>query len=232
MLKSGTQIAPPRYIPSPRFARVKVSFMHNRKHRGRRRSSGQALIESAILIPFLLMLVFNAINFGYFYYVAMNMSAATRSGALYAILGPDTPVDTSSMFTGSFAPAATTTQCKGATDCSVAYVVYQDMLGSLPSAAANASVQVCSQSFGTSGTGATLKATCTSAGTATFTGGAPSDPEAGTANFILHQVDVKYTFSPLIPGTPFGAILLATPTCTATSPITCTFHRKVLMRAM
>lgn len=184
----------------------------------RRRSSGQALVESALLIPFILMLVFNGINFGYVYFVALNMSAATRSGGLYAILGPDTPVGIG--FPAAGGPTTTT---------SVMNVTYQDMHGALPSPD-TASVQVCSSSVGVLNAGTTSqKAACTSNGTATFTGGAGLDPEAPT--FILHQVDVTYQFSPPIPGLPFGAVLLATPVC-AGSPITCTFHRKVLMRAM
>jgi len=194
----------------------KVSF--------RKSSSGQALIESAILIPLLLAIVFNAINFGYFYYVALNMSAATRSGALYSILGANTPVNTATTFSGPYAPAGTTS-----TTGSVSYIMYQDMAGALASAATTASIQVCSQSVGQP-TGTPQTAPCTNFGPATFTGGAASDPEA--PDFVLHQVDVKYTFKPLIPGTPFGAILLATPACTSSGTITCTFHRKVLMRAM
>ncbi len=193
--------------------------MNKTKFGLRKSASGQALIESAILIPFLLAIIFNGINFGYFYYVTLNMSASTRSGALYAILGPETPI-------GSAFPNAGSTS----TITSVSNVMYQDMAGALPSAAANASVQVCSSTVGVLNKGlATQKADCTSFGSATFTGGAGTDPEAPT--FTLHQVDVTYQFTPLIPGRPFGAILLAANVCGG-SPITCTFHRKVLMRAM
>lgn len=192
----------------------------NKMKFGRRKStSGQALIESAILIPFLLMIIFNGINFGYFYYVTLNMSASTRSGALYAILGPETPV-------GNSFPSAGSTS----TITSVSNVMYQDMAGALPSASSNASVQVCSSTVGVLNKGlATQKADCTSFGSLSFSGGAGTDPEAPT--FTLHQVDIKYQFTPLIPGRPFGAILLAAGVCGG-SPITCTFHRKVLMRAM
>jgi len=42
-----------------------------------------------------------------------------------------------------------------------------------------------------------------------------------------------YTFSPLVPGTPFGLALLPTGACTAASfTMTCTFHTKMAMRAM
>ena len=55
-------------------------------------NSGQALIETALIVPFLLTLIFNVVNFGYFFLVAINLGAATRSGALYSILGASTPI--------------------------------------------------------------------------------------------------------------------------------------------
>ena len=220
MLKSGTQTAPPRYIPSQRFAWVKVSFMRNRKHRNNR-SSGQALIESAILIPFLLGVIFNAINFGYFYYVAQNLTAATRSGALYSILGNATPLGTAPP-----APGSETTQT------SVSYLVYQDMLGALPASGTKASVRVCSGVLGTTGTGTSTKAVCSSVYGPAFTFPAiEADPEAPT--YILNRIDVAYEFKPLINGTPFGLVLLATPVCSSSSgTISCTFQRHVSMRVM
>jgi Flp pilus assembly protein TadG len=220
VVKSRPRTLPRSDIPSLMRDRCdEVSSVKRNRIGFRRASSGQALIESAILIPFLLMIIFNGINFGYFYYVTLNMSASTRSGALFAILGPETPVGT------SFPNAGPTT-----TVTSVSNVMYQDMAGALPSAATNASVQVCSSTVGVLNPGTTTqKADCTAFGSLTFSGGAGTDPEAPT--FTLHQVNIKYQFTPLIPGRPFGAILLATSVCTG-SPITCTFQRKVLMRAM
>lgn len=207
------------------------------RFRIRRRTSGQALIESAILIPFILAIVFNAVNFGYFFYVAQNMSAAIRSGGLYAILGPDTPVNTGTSFTGAFAPAGATTNCASTVDCTVRYVTYQDMAGALPAAASNASLKVCSQSLGTTTSSGITYANCqtfaSSSASGSSAGQAPADPEASTTPFILHEVDITYTFKPLIPSTAFGAALLATPVCsTAGGNISCTFHRKIYLRAM
>ncbi len=50
-------------------------------------SSGQALVETALIVPFLLMLALNTINFAYFFVVAINLAAAPRSGTLYSTLG-------------------------------------------------------------------------------------------------------------------------------------------------
>ena len=193
---------------------------HSRKLH--RRSSGQALIESALIIPFVLAIILNAVNFGYFYYVAQNMSAAVRTGALYSIIGGATPGAP-----GLPSPGA-------ASDITgVANLIYQDMLGALPSSG-NAAVRVCSITAGSgtgiTGTGAATKTQCTTIGTATFPA-IDADPEAPT--FLLNRVDVAYSFSPLIPGTPFGAVLLANPVCTTSGAgITCTFQSHVSMREM
>ena len=43
-------------------------------------TAGQALLETALVLPLLLVLILNVINFGYFFFVALNLSAAPRSG--------------------------------------------------------------------------------------------------------------------------------------------------------
>lgn len=187
-----------------------------------RRSSGQALIESALIIPFVLAIILNAVNFGYFFYVAQNMSAAVRSGALYSILGASTP------YGGAYAsPGTSASDVNG-----VANLIYQDMLGALPASGANASVRVCSPSVGTNGAGASKKTTCSSVfGTAVTFPTIDADPEA--PNFLLNRVDISYSFSPLIPGTPFGAVLLTSPNCVLSNgSVVCTFQSHVSMRAM
>ena len=49
------------------------------------------MAETALMLPLLLAMAFNAVNFGYFFLMAINLAAATRSGALYSILGASTP---------------------------------------------------------------------------------------------------------------------------------------------
>jgi hypothetical protein len=183
-----------------------------------RDNQGQSLVETALVVPLLLLVVLNAINFGYYYLVALNLSAAPRSGVLYSIVGFATPG------TLTVPPAG-----PSGTNTTVSYLTYQDMTGAL-SNPQGASIQVCSKNQGISAPG-TPNCTCfgTCGGGATPAPG--TDPEP--ADFILQRVDVDYSFSPLIPGTPFGIALLPTSACTTSGGnVTCTFHRHVSMRAM
>ena len=200
-----------------------------RKSRAQRsrlwRSHGQSLVETVLLMPLMLLIVLNVINFGYFFVVAVNLAAAPRSGVEYSILGFSTPGSLSLPQAGP--PTANT---------SVSYLSQQDLTGAI-SAPTGASLQVCSSTLGLSGTGSSQTAQCvTCSGSSCSSAGAGSpapaaDPEA--PNFILNRVDVTYTFSPLIPGTPFGLALLPISTCTSSSGnVTCTFHRQVSMREM
>jgi len=191
-----------------------------------RSDSGQSLVETVLILPVLLLILLNAVNFGYFYLVTLNLTSATRAGAEYAMLGSSTPAGT------ALPPAAGTSPSTGS------YLTYQDITGGLGSPG-GATVQVCSANLGTSGTGASQTAkclSCTSSTSCSSTAGTgspvpDSDPEAPT--FVLNRVDITYTFSPLIPGTPFGLALLPLSACTSSSgSVSCSFHRQVSMRAM
>ena len=186
---------------------------------------GQSLVETVLLMPLLLLIVLNVVNFGYFFVVAVNLAAAPRSGVEYSILGFATP--------GSFAlpqpgPPSTTT--------SISYLSQQDLTGAI-NTPTGASIQVCSVTIGMSGTGSgqvTKCVTCTGSTCGAAGPGSPApDPDPEAPFFILNRVDVTYSFSPLIPGTPFGLALLPISTCSSSSGnVTCTFHRQVSMREM
>ena len=92
--------------------------------------SGQSLLETALLLPLMLSIVFNAINIGYFFFVALNLAAAPRQGVEYSIQG-----------TASFQQ----TQLPSAS--SVSSLVYGDIVGAIPSTA-NTPTRVCSLSLG------------------------------------------------------------------------------------
>jgi len=47
------------------------------------------------MIPLLLVLILNAVNFGYFLIVTLNLTSAARSGIEYAIQGSSTPANSS-----------------------------------------------------------------------------------------------------------------------------------------
>lgn len=165
--------------------------------------SGQSLVETAIVLPFLLILAFNTINFGYFFFVAINLASAPRQGVQYSILGFNTPASL------SLPPAS-----------AVSTLSYADLGGALPSASTTP-MQVCSILLGLNDIGKTTQtAKCTTfGGTSTFSTPAP-DPESPI--FVLNRVDVNYTVVPLIKAAPFGLVL--TPSLN--------FHRQVSMRVI
>lgn len=199
-------------------------FTMSRFISGRYRDSrGQALVETALVIPLLLLIVLNAINFGYYFLVALNISAAPRSGVEYLIMGFSTPATLGIPPTG---PSSSTT--------SVSYLTYQDMTGALANPQ-SATVQICSKTLGLNGPGTSKCIQCPSGSCGTTpNNGSPapaSDPEP--SRFVLQRVDVAYSFSPIIRGTPFGIVLLPSTACSSSSgSITCTFHRQVSMRSM
>jgi hypothetical protein len=187
--------------------------------------SGQSLLETTLLLPLLLLLILNAVNFGYFILVALNLAAAPRSGGQYSILGFSTPAV---LVLPPPGPPGST--------MSVSYLTYQDMTGALyqPS---TASLQVCSKILGLNGSGASQTSrcsTCTGSGcSAAGTGSPAPNPDPESPSFVLHRVDVTYSFRPLIPGTPFGIALLPSSICASSGgAVTCTFHRQISMRAM
>lgn len=182
------------------------------------REAGQSLIEAALTLPILLLLAFNAINFGYFFFVALNLTSAPRSGVQYAILGPSTPQQL------QYPPAGPANSVG-----SVSYLTYQDIRGVLPDSA-SALVQVCSSMVGITNPGApNQKSACTTFGNAPGPPPPPpeADPEAPV--FVLSKVDVVYTLQPLIPAfelpMPGGPIRL-------TLLPSLTMRRQVSMRQM
>src|SRR5689334_9183966 len=51
------------------------------------RSSGQALVELALILPLLFLLIVNVVNFGGFFYAWISVSNSARSGAQYLVIG-------------------------------------------------------------------------------------------------------------------------------------------------
>src|SRR3990172_1576009 len=95
--------------------------------------SGQSLIETALVLPILLLLAFNAVNFGYFVYVAINLASSPRSGVQYSISGFSNPGQYQVM-----PPGPITNRF------SVSYLSLQDITRALPNVS-NAKIIVCSK---------------------------------------------------------------------------------------
>ena len=205
-----------------------------RKLKNLRGSSGQALIETALILPLLLFIVLNAVNFAYFFLMAVNITAASRSSGIYSVMGNATP---SSQAIPQAGPPSTACPATTATT-TVSDLALQDLCGGVFSpSTTNTGIQVCSSSVGVLNPGSTtMQTSCTSYGVGSFSAAEP-DPERNAANtapaFLLNRIDVAYRFSPLIPLSPFNIIALATPVCTSSGgTVTCTFYRHVEMREM
>jgi Flp pilus assembly protein TadG len=196
---------------------------------------GQSLVETALMLPFLLFLVLNAVNFGYFFLMMINLTGASRTAGIYTVMGSSTPV------ASALPPSGPSTNL-----LSVTYLTQQDLTGAVGNPTSPA-VQVCSpiningSGSGVNGSGTSQKSncmTCTGTSCAAVGTGSPApdtDPEntATTTPFVLSRVDINYTFTPLIPGSVFNIPLLAAPICTSSGGnVTCTFHRMVEMRSM
>lgn len=207
-------------------------------------SRGQSLVETALILPLLIMIVLNVVNLGYFFLVAVNLQGAARSGVLYAIQGASTPSVSAIPSSGGTTPGTST--------ASVTYLVFQDLTGAVWNPT-SVTVQVCSQAnVDSSGagvntvTGGVIRSnceTCSSGNGCTPVNGAAAptgykgdpvpdfDPEASTTSggFVLNQVRITYTFNTLIPGKIFNIPLQASAMCNSG---TCTFIRQAEMRAM
>ena len=207
-----------------------------------RGSRGQSLVETAIMLPLLLLLVLNVINFGYFFLVIVNLTGAARTGTLYSVEGGATP------FAGAIANSGGSTP--NSSQQSVTYLVYQDLTGGLANPT-NVTVQVCSQAnFDSAGGGTnTVQAdtylrtnceTCTSSGgcspadsakaASNYAGSPVPDPDPESPTFVLNRVDIEYDVTPLFPGTLFNIPLRAAGMCTSGG--TCKFFRHAEMRSM
>jgi Flp pilus assembly protein TadG len=169
-----------------------------------RGTEGQSLMEIALMMPLLVLLMAYAIDFGYFFIVAANLTSAARTATQYSVLG----------FT-STAQAALPVAGPVSNTASVSAVALGDM-GSLFGSSVTATVQVCSKSLGTNGN----LALCQSYGPAGTTYVPGTDPEAPA--FVMQRVDVTYTVLPPVPMSFFKVSLLPS----------MSFHRQVSMRCM
>ena len=169
-----------------------------------RRDGGQSLVETAIFLPILILLVVYAVDFGYFFIVAANLTSASRNAAEYSIQGFASPAQSALPIAG---PITTNT--------SVAALAVGD-LSSLAASSSTTTVEVCSKVLGTTSN----VTNCSSYGPAGTVFTPATDPEAPT--FLLNRVDVTYTVQPPIPLSFFSYPLLPS----------MKFHRQVSMRAM
>jgi Flp pilus assembly protein TadG len=143
-------------------------------------SSGQALIEFALILPLLFLLIVNVINFGGFFYAWIVVSHAARTGAQYMSMG-------GAYVHGPVQPSAGSVQT----------LVTNDLV-SLPN---RSSAQVCvSRSR-------SVTVSCSS-GTAPSSAPPAADTAEGSPaiTYEIGAVDVTYTYQPFIRLWDFSAL--------------------------
>ncbi len=169
----------------------------------RQDGSGQSLLETALFLPLLALVMAYAVDYGYFFLVAADLTSAAHSAAEYSVQGYQGPAQISLPAAG---PIATNT--------SVASLAVAEV--NLLNASTTTTVQVCSKSLGMTG----KLPVCASYGPAGTSYTPATDPEAPT--FVLQRVDVTYTVTPPVPLSFFNVPLI---------PVM-KFHRQVSMRGM
>jgi Flp pilus assembly protein TadG len=168
-------------------------------------SSGNSLVEFALILPLILLLVVNVVNFGAFIYAWITVANAARSASDYMVLG-------SSSINAPVSVDTTNIQN---------LIKQHDVLALLnPN---NVTVTTCTDNFsgGTDVYRTTVVDTSTNDDCTT---GVTHDPENGL--FILATVDVTYAFTPPVSALSFpklGIFLTLPPT---------TIHRKSVMRML
>jgi len=131
---------------------------------------GQTLIEFALILPLLLLLIMNVVNFGAYLYAGVTVANAARTGTQYIIPG--------GAWVGGPVPQLPPYS-------EVINLVTRDA-NALPNKASLV-VKVCTKNEGTT--------VCTPTGAPTPP--VPDDPEGGL--YVTAAVDVTYTYEPLIP---------------------------------
>jgi Flp pilus assembly protein TadG len=191
--------------------------MNNPEHSQQR--TGQALIEFAIVVPLLLILIVNIVNFGGLYYAFVEVGNASRTAGDYTIMG-------SVSYSGSNPSGAAGPTLQAPSDSGlagaqlVANMLATDML-SLPNRT-SILVRVCRDNPSSAPiSGATCNVCNNSTGSMSCAAGSGAfavnpSPDTSTgegSNYTLTWVDVSYTYQPFIPlgfrfpGLGFGVTL-------------------------
>ena len=151
---------------------------------------GQALVEFLFILPLVLLLILNLVNFGGFFYAWITVANAARAGANYAIEGASSAAGPSGLSTPTVAQIT---------------AVVQNDTNSLPNSG-SLSVVACQNKNGTSSV---------FGGTASCPSSTPPDTDPEGTAYTLVSVDVTYTYVPFIRGFTFpnlGVYLTIPPT--------------------
>jgi Flp pilus assembly protein TadG len=147
----------------------------------RNKPGGQALVEFALVIPFLFLFIVNVVNFGGFFFAWITVANAARAGAQYAVMA-----------------GATVTAPTPATGAQIASIITTDV-SALPNRA-SLSVRICTNNNGVLTLLYPVGGTCPTSGSAAIA----ADPEP--TNYVLASIDVTYTYLPLVAAWDFNRL--------------------------
>jgi len=157
--------------------------MASRNSRGS--TSGQSLVELAFILPLLLLIIANVVNFGGLFYASITVATAARHASQYWVIG-----------------GATIGAPGHAEPGTINALITQD-IAPLPNSSSLA-LRVCQEDKAAPGTPA-----CTTFGSGSFSNPA-LDSRAEAGLFAMAWVDVQYTYQPYIPLFSIAGIPLTT----------------------
>ena len=163
---------------------------------------GQSLVELALILPLVLLLIINTVNFGAFFYAWITVANAARTGVQYMVLG-----------------GASIGGGESVNSTIISNLIKQNDVLSLID---NSNVQVTTCTDNQSGGTDVYKTTVVATSVGGCTTGGFVDPQP--ASYVIATVDVTYTYQPIIPLWSFPRLGVR-----ATLPPT-TIHRKAVMR--
>jgi len=150
---------------------------------------GSSLIETALVMPVLVLMLCFAIDIGYFYIVAANLASSSRAAVLYSGQGFVSPAQQSLPSAGT--PGSLTDTA------GVAGLAGGDLSG-LANMSTLTTVEVCSKSIGVTQTSNGYVTNCSTFPSSALHFTPDQDPESNNG-MLTQRVDVVYTVSPPIP---------------------------------
>jgi Flp pilus assembly protein TadG len=151
--------------------------------------AGSSLIETALVMPILVLLLCFAIDIGYFFIVAANLVSSSRNAVLYSGQGFVSPGQTQLPSPGTAGSLSDTSGAAG--------LAGGDMSG-LANMTTKTTVEVCSKQIGVTQTSNGYITNCSTFPSGTLSYAPDQDPESNSG-MLTQRVDVVYTVSPPIP---------------------------------
>jgi len=152
------------------------------------------MIETALVMPVLVLMLCFAIDIGYFFIVAANLVSSSRNAVLYSGQGFVSPAQQTLPSPGTSGSLADT--------AGVAGLAGGDLSG-LANMTTKTKVQVCSKQLGTTQTSNGYVARCSTFPSGSLSYSPDQDPESNNG-MLTQRVDVVYTLSPPIPNNFFS----------------------------